>query len=58
MKLRILRKYSKQLDCHPMDVRYGGPNPMKIVNYDTLQYFNEATSEWIDVPIIEEKELN
>ena len=38
MKLRILRKYSKQLDCHLMDVRYGGPNPMKIVNYDTLQY--------------------
>lgn len=54
MKLRILRKYKKELACSPLEVRYGGSNQMKLVSYDTLQYFDEVTSEWLNVPIVME----
>ena len=57
MKLRIYRTWTWQIACSPMEVIYGGPNPMKLVAHDQLQYF--CGDLWVDIEIVEaEKPLH
>ncbi len=53
--LRVLRKISEEIACSPLETRFGGPNPMKTVISDTLQFFNGDT--WENVPIVKTTEI-
>jgi len=56
MKLRIFRTYTWELACSRTEVRFGGPNPMKLVAHDTLQFNNCVgcyESDWENVEIVE-----
>lgn len=61
LKLRIFRRWTWELACSPMEVRYGGTNPMKLVAHDELQYFHPteyklgmvSDGEWRPVEIVE-----
>jgi hypothetical protein len=54
MKLRVYRTWHWELNCSPLEVRYGGENPMKLVSSDTLQYLDED-DVWKDVEVVEEE---
>jgi hypothetical protein len=56
MELRIYRTYTWELDCPRSEVRFGGPNPMKLITHDELQYKQISAFGnimWIPVPIVE-----
>lgn len=61
LKLRIFRSWTWELACSPMEVRYGGQNPMRMVSHDELQYFHPteyklgmvSDGEWRPVEIVE-----
>ena len=54
MKIRIYRTYTWELDCPRSEVRFGGPNPMKLVAHDELQYQDdECGTNWFPVSIME-----
>jgi hypothetical protein len=54
-ELRIFRRYTWELDCSPIEVCYGGSNPMKLVAYDELQYRGSGPQkdDWLPVPVVE-----
>jgi hypothetical protein len=39
-----------------MEVRYGGPNPMKLVAHDELQYFYHG--KWYPIEVVEASKPN
>jgi hypothetical protein len=53
LRLRIHRTYTWEIACSPMEVKYGGPNPMELVAHDQIQYQNPPDPVWNNVEVVE-----
>ena len=58
LKLRIFRTFTWELACSPMEVRYGGTNPTKLVSRDELQFYGQGPDGeigWYPVEVVEDE---